>query len=150
MRERKYLTHGRLCWPAIANQKIDVSTKLYKRLKIRAEVAVKEMKMKLHAVFHIVTLLASLYVADVSLQVIVEVPGYGVLNGTIETSSFTDRTFYAFRSVHYAETPTPENRYLVRNYKLQTRNNFALVYYYMLTCVIIHLATDSKSTISYG
>jgi len=67
--------------------------------------------MKLHF-FRIATLLASLYVADVSLQVILEVPGYGVLNGTIETSSFTDRTFYAFRSVHYAEKPTPENRFL--------------------------------------
>jgi hypothetical protein len=147
VRKRKYLAHGRLCWPApaVGNQKIDVSIKLYKRLKIRAEVAVKESKMKLH-VFHIVTLLASLYVADVSLQVIVEVPGYGVLNGTIETSSFTDRTFYAFRSVHYAETPTPENRYLVRNYKLQTRNNFAYAY----VCNYTFIATNSKSTISYG
>ncbi|EFX83387.1 hypothetical protein DAPPUDRAFT_240264 [Daphnia pulex] len=52
------------------------------------------------------------YVAEVSLQIILEVPGYGVLNGTNETSTYTERTFYAFRSVYYAEKPTPENRFL--------------------------------------
>ena len=62
----------------------------------------------------IVILLVAHYVAEVSLQVILEVPGYGVLNGTMETSTYTDRPFYAFRSVYYAEKPTPENRFLVR------------------------------------
>jgi hypothetical protein len=61
----------------------------------------------------IVILLVSHYVAEVSLQVILEVPGYGVLNGTEETSTYTDRPFFAFRSVYYAEKPTPENRFLV-------------------------------------
>jgi hypothetical protein len=82
-------------------------------MKIQTETSVTARKMKLFF-FPIVILLASRYVAEVSLQVILEVPGYGVLNGTIETSSFTDRTFYAFRSVYYAEKPTPENRFLVR------------------------------------
>ncbi|KAK4035777.1 hypothetical protein OUZ56_027860 [Daphnia magna] len=60
----------------------------------------------------LVILFAGHYVAEVSMQIILEVPGYGVLNGTNETSSFTERTFYAFRSVHYAEKPTPETRFL--------------------------------------
>lgn len=61
-----------------------------------------------------IALIASSYLATVSSEeVILEVPGYGVLNGTTETSSFTDRLFYAFRSVYYAEEPTPENRFLV-------------------------------------
>lgn len=42
------------------------------------------------------------------------VPGYGVLNGTGESSVYTNRTFYGFRSVYYAEMPTPETRFLVR------------------------------------
>jgi hypothetical protein len=85
-------------------------------MKIQTKTAVQQqMKMKLFF-YHIVgILLISHYVAEVSLQVIVEVPGYGVLNGTIETSSFTDRQFYAFRSVYYAEKPTPENRFLVNS-----------------------------------
>jgi hypothetical protein len=84
-------------------------------MKIQTKTAVQQqMKMKLFF-YHIVgILLISHYVAEVSLQVIVEVPGYGVLNGTVGTSSFTDRQFYAFRSVYYAEKPTPENRFLVR------------------------------------
>lgn len=61
----------------------------------------------------IVFLLAGYYVAEVSSQVILEVPGYGVLNGTIENSTYTERSFYAFRSVFYAEMPTPANRFLV-------------------------------------
>jgi hypothetical protein len=61
----------------------------------------------------IVILLVSHYVAEVSLQVILEVPGYGVINGTLETSTYTERPFYAFRSVYYAEEPTPDNRFLV-------------------------------------
>jgi hypothetical protein len=32
----------------------------------------------------------------------------------METSTYTDREFFAFRSVYYAEKPTPENRFLVR------------------------------------
>lgn len=57
-------------------------------------------------------LLATSYLVSTE-AVILEVPGYGVLNGTIENSSFTERLFYAFRSVFYAEKPTPENRFLV-------------------------------------
>jgi hypothetical protein len=41
------------------------------------------------------------------------VPGYGVLNGTEEASVYNNRTFYGFRSVFYAEMPTPETRFLV-------------------------------------
>ena len=62
---------------------------------------------------HIVVLLSSFYLAEVSAQIILEVPGYGVLNGTTETSSYTDRLFYSFKSVFYAEMPTPEVRFLV-------------------------------------
>lgn len=51
--------------------------------------------------------------AEVSTQIILEVPGYAVLNGTTETSSFTERLFYAFRGVFYAEKPTAETRFLV-------------------------------------
>lgn len=58
-------------------------------------------------------LLAISNLAIVSTQVILEVPGYAVLNGTTETSSFTERLFYAFRGVFYAEKPTPETRFLV-------------------------------------
>lgn len=59
------------------------------------------------------SVLAISNLAEVSTQVILEVPGYAVLNGTTETSSFTDRLFYAFRGVFYAEKPTPETRFLV-------------------------------------
>lgn len=47
-------------------------------------------------------------------QVILEVPGYAVLNGTEELSTYTERPFFAFRSVFYADKPTSENRFLVR------------------------------------
>lgn len=50
---------------------------------------------------------------EASSQNILEVPGYAVLNGTTETSTYTERLFYAFRGVFYAEQPTPENRFLV-------------------------------------
>ena len=46
-------------------------------------------------------------------QIILEVPGYAVLNGTEEASTYTERVFYAFRSVFYADQPTSENRFLV-------------------------------------
>lgn len=81
-------------------------------MKIWRESAVAHGKMKLFFI-PLVILFAGHYVAEVSMQIILEVPGYGVLNGTNETSSFTERTFYAFRSVHYAEKPTPETRFLV-------------------------------------
>ncbi len=68
-----------------------------------------------HFTGSIVVLLASFYLAEVSAQIILEVPGYGVLNGTTETSSFTERVFYSFKSVFYAEMPTPETRFLVRH-----------------------------------
>ena len=61
-----------------------------------------------------VTLLAVIATCHVgSGEVILEVPGYAVLNGTEETSSYTERPFYAFRSVFYADKPTSENRFLV-------------------------------------
>jgi hypothetical protein len=53
------------------------------------------------------------YLVKVSSQVILEVPGYGILNGTSELSSFTERYYYAFRSLYYAEKPNPQNRFLV-------------------------------------
>ena len=95
---------------------IDAITKLYKLQANTIQcqtTTVIQGKMKAFFV-PIVILLFAHYVADVSLQVILEVPGYGVLNGTMETSTYTDRPFYAFRSVYYAEKPTPENRFLVR------------------------------------
>lgn len=58
-------------------------------------------------------LVAVINLAKVSSQVILEVPGYAILNGTTETSSYTNRLFYAFRGVFYAEQPTPETRFLV-------------------------------------
>ncbi|XP_032791458.2 cholinesterase 1 [Daphnia magna] len=60
----------------------------------------------------IVFLFAGQYLAQVSTQIILDVPGYGVLNGTNENSTYTERPFYAFRSVFYAEKPTPLNRFL--------------------------------------
>ncbi len=57
----------------------------------------------------------SLFFIEVSAQIILEVPGYGVLNGTTEKSTYTDRVFYAFRSVYYADKPTPQNRFLVKH-----------------------------------
>lgn len=47
----------------------------------------------------VIFLLAGHYLAEVSSQVILEVPGYGVLNGTNENSTYTERPFYAFRDV---------------------------------------------------
>ena len=62
----------------------------------------------------VVLLASSFYWAHpVTGQIVLEVPGYGVLNGTTETSSFTERLFYSFKSVYYAEMPTPEIRFLV-------------------------------------
>jgi hypothetical protein len=80
--------------------------------------------MKSSFLIPIAILLASHYVAQVSPQVILEVPGYGVINGTIETSTYTERTFYAFRSVFYAEEPTPETRFLVSTHH---KNDFESV-----------------------
>lgn len=56
--------------------------------------------------------------------VIHPVPGYGVLNGTVESSVYNNRTFWGFRSVFYAEMPTPEMRFLVRtnSYNIQQRS----------------------------
>jgi hypothetical protein len=73
-------------------------------------------KMKLYSATILVLLATgSFYSVEVSTQIILEVPGYGVLNGTTGTSSYTDRLFYTFRSVYYAEKPTPETRFLVIN-----------------------------------
>jgi hypothetical protein len=69
--------------------------------------------MKSFVVITAFVFLVSHYLVKVSPQIILEVPGYGVLNGTTESSSDTERPFYAFRSVYYAEMPTPENRFLV-------------------------------------
>jgi hypothetical protein len=57
--------------------------------------------------------LASFYLAEVSPQIILEVPSYGVLNGTTDFSYDAGRLFYAFRSVFYAEKPAPQGRFLV-------------------------------------
>ncbi|KZR97317.1 Carboxylic ester hydrolase [Daphnia magna] len=40
----------------------------------------------------VIFLLAGHYLAEVSSQVILEVPGYGVLNGTNENSTYTERS----------------------------------------------------------
>lgn len=93
-------------------------------MKNSRKTAVASGKMKSFLI-PIVILLVGHYVAEVSTQIILEVPGYGVLNGTNETSSFSERTFYAFRSVYYAEKPTPETRFLVgRATKMRTRKLF--------------------------
>ncbi len=76
----------------------------------------------------ILALLASFYLAGVSTQIILEVPGYGVLNGTTDTSSFTERLFYSFKSVYYAEMPTAETRFLVRQkWKIDVENLITIV-----------------------
>ena len=66
----------------------------------------------------IVTLLLPALLAGVySVDVIVTVPGYAVLNGTEERSvGPNNRTFYGFRGVFYAEKPTPETRFLVSSF----------------------------------
>lgn len=53
--------------------------------------------------------------------VIHPVPGYGVLNGTVESSVYNNIPFWGFRSVFYAEMPTPEMRFLVRTNFYQTQ-----------------------------
>lgn len=52
-------------------------------------------------------------------DVIVEVAGFGVFNGTEETSTYTERPFLAFRSIFYAEKPTPDIRFLVTDQIIQ-------------------------------
>ena len=66
------------------------------------------------AALSLATLLAGVYSEDV----IVTVPGYAVLNGTLEKSvGPNNRPFYGFRGVFYAEKPTPENRFLVSTFQ---------------------------------
>ena len=66
------------------------------------------------AALSLATLLAGVYSEDV----IVTVPGYAVLNGTLEKSvGPNNRPFYGFRGVFYAEKPTPENRFLVSSFQ---------------------------------
>lgn len=43
---------------------------------------------------------------------ILTVPGYGTLLGRMGNSTYTERPFYGFRSVFYADPPTPETRFL--------------------------------------
>ena len=63
-------------------------------------------------------LLAALLAGVYSEDVIVTVPGYAVLNGTLEKSvGPNNRPFYGFRGVFYAEKPTPENRFLVSSFQ---------------------------------
>ncbi|XP_046449413.1 juvenile hormone esterase-like [Daphnia pulex] len=78
--------------------------------------------------------LASFYLVEVSPQIILEVPGYGVLNGTTDFSYDAGRLFYAFRSVFYAEKPAPQGRFLppvpkapypMDEIQQATSNNFA-------------------------
>ena len=90
----------------------------------------------------IVLLFTSAFVANVSSQVILEVPGYAVINGTNETSTYTERPFYAFRSVYYAEKPSPENRFLV-----SSRSKY--IYLGNFTAIFV-IATHSKSPVSHG
>ncbi len=65
------------------------------------------------SLFPIIALLACYYLVEVSPQIILEVPGYGVLNGTTDFSSDAGRLFYVFRGVFYAEKPAPHGRFLV-------------------------------------
>lgn len=71
------------------------------------------VEMKSIAPIIALAFLASFYLAEVSPQIILEVPGYGVLNGTTDFSYDAGRLFYAFRSVFYAEKPAPQGRFLV-------------------------------------
>lgn len=50
------------------------------------------------------------------------VPGYGTLLGTEGESANLKRTFHAFRSVYYAEPPTEEHRFLVKNKTKKKQN----------------------------
>lgn len=79
------------------------------------------LEAKMHG---LLLLFVTLVSCSVSSGIILPVPGYGTLNGTEETAIYTSRLFYAFRSVYYAEKPSPEVRFLVRllfNYKSQNK-----------------------------
>lgn len=52
--------------------------------------------------------------ASSSSSVVINVPGYASkLQGTTGNSLYTNRNFYAFRSVFYGEKPTNLTRFLV-------------------------------------
>lgn len=75
-----------------------------------------------HLFFATIALIATFVVVDVSSQTlpprdykIWTVPGYGTLNGTQAESVPSNRTFYSFRSVFYAEKPTNLTRFLVNH-----------------------------------
>lgn len=44
----------------------------------------------------------------------VDVPGYAKVTGNIGESVKTQRPYYAFRGLHYAEAPLAEERFLVK------------------------------------
>lgn len=80
-----------------------------KRTALASEV---NANMKLTVLLSHVILLWT-FTAQVTGEFLWTVPNYGTLNGTIESSTYTNRPFHAFRSVFYAEMPTPEIRFLV-------------------------------------
>lgn len=71
---------------------------------------------KMKSFLLLITVFIVVSCCNVSLAIILEVPGYGTLNGTEGTSIYTNRPFHEFRSVYYAEEPTPEVRFLVNCY----------------------------------
>lgn len=88
----------------------------------------------------VASLVAALFACNLSSgQIILEVPGYAVLNGTEELSSYTERPFFAFRSVFYAEKPTSEGRFLV-SYSIITIHT-----YYRSSLITIYLSHHFQS-----
>lgn len=96
----------------------------------------REGDMKLPALLQVIFLWA--FTAQVTGEVIWQVPGYGTLNGTMENSTYSDRTFYAFRSVFYADMPTPELRFLV---------SIATCSFYVLLNVLFFIASIAKNAL---
>jgi len=61
--------------------------------------------------------------------VLIEVPGYATrLEGTTEVSATTERPFYAFRGVHYAEQPTNLTRFLVCSNSFKSNQYYLTIY----------------------
>jgi len=46
-------------------------------------------------------------------NITLDVPGYAKVVGRVGESVYTQRPYYAFRGVHYAEAPLAEDRFLV-------------------------------------
>ena len=68
----------------------------------------RETKMKST---YVVVLLATLLVAVDA--ILLEVPGYATIEGSTDNSFHTNRQYFKFRGLNYAEKPTSLNRFLV-------------------------------------